>query len=274
VYKLFLDRSLSHEQIQQKVNGKVMLITGAARGFGRDFALKFASCGAKLVLVDLREELVKQTAEECRKLGAEVHHVAADLCISENSKKVVDEAIEKFSGLDHLILNHGMMPVKPVREMSPDLVERVLLGNHVSHALIAKHSLEHLIKSKGQISVMSSTSAHLALYGYSPYCSSKAGLRGFFESLRIEVEDYGVTTTMIYPGPTYTDLIKEVFSNKQPFYQRMLFFSEPEKVTPGIIDAIVKGKRTHYTELSTRITALIRFFFATPVDKLMKYIRY
>ena len=76
------------------------------------------------------------------------------LCI----RKVVDEAIEKFSGLDHLILNHGMMPVKPVREMSPDLVERVLLGNHVSHALIAKHSLEHLIKSKGQISVMSSTS--------------------------------------------------------------------------------------------------------------------
>lgn len=47
-----------------------------------------------------------------------------------------------------------------------------------------------------------------------------------------------------------------------------------QKVTPGIVDAIAKGKRTHYTEMNTRITALIRFFCAPPIDKLMKYIRY
>jgi len=73
-------------------------------------------------------------------------------------RKIVDETIAKFQDLDHLVLNHGMMPVKPVRDMTPELVEKVLLGNHVSHAMIAKHGLDHLIKSKGQISVMCSTS--------------------------------------------------------------------------------------------------------------------
>jgi short-subunit dehydrogenase len=75
-------------------------------------------------------------------------------------------------------------------------------------------------------------------------------IAGFFECLRIEIEDFGVKVAIIYPGPTYTDLIKEVFSDKQPFYQKWLFFSSLEVFFLSIVSFNKAYKISHISRFT------------------------
>lgn len=183
------------------LKNNVAVITGASTGIGEELAYRLAKQGAKLVLTARREDELRRVAEAARALGGEAIVVSADVAKAQDCKRVMDEAIAAYGRIDTLICNAGMtMWAKFADIADAAILERIMQVNYMGAVYCAQYALPHLRHSKGRIVGIASLTALTGVPTRSGYAASKHAMRGFFDSLRIELEDTGVTVTMIYPG--------------------------------------------------------------------------
>ncbi len=181
--------------------GMVIVITGASTGIGEELAHRYASAGAKLVLTARRREELERVAAKVRELGGEALVVPADVGVAADCKRVMDEAVAEFGGIDMLINNAGMtMWARFADIQDAGVLERIMQVNYMGAVYCTQYALPHLLKSKGRIVGISSLTGLTGVPTRTGYAASKHAMRGFFDSLRIELEEDGVTVTMIYPG--------------------------------------------------------------------------
>jgi 3-oxoacyl-[acyl-carrier protein] reductase len=162
-----------------ELEGKVVLITGAARGIGKSIAVEFAKQKAKLVIDDLpeREGLLKNTKDEINLIGAEAVYVIADVRKESEIKTLVAEAINSFGRIDVLINNAGIVYDIEWDKKSEKEWGDTLSTNLIGPYLLIKHAKDALQKSGGTIINISSTNAFKAMNPLSlDYDASKAGL--------------------------------------------------------------------------------------------------
>ena len=187
------------------LKNNVAIITGASTGIGEELAYRLAQQGAYLVLTARRIGELNRVAEKVRAIGVgsgtRVITVSADVAKSENCKKIMDATIQEFGRIDTLVCNAGMtMWAKFADIQDVSILERIMQVNYLGAVYCTHHALPHLIAAKGRIVGVASLTALIGVPTRTGYAASKHAMRGFFDSLRIELAETGVSVTMIYPG--------------------------------------------------------------------------
>ena len=179
----------------------VVIITGASKGIGAELARQLAAKGAKLVLAARNEKELEAVAQQCRDAGAAVVTVRADVAIERDCHAIVAAAVLAYGRLDTLVNNAGVSMwarFSDIEDMS--ILERIMHVNYMGAVYCTHHALPYLRESRGRIVGVSSLAGRTGVPTRTGYSASKHAMTGFFDSLRIELEDDGVTVTMIYPG--------------------------------------------------------------------------
>jgi short-subunit dehydrogenase len=179
----------------------VVAITGASKGIGAELARQLAAKGARLVLAARSENELEDVAAECRKRGANVVAIRADVAVERDCQALVAGAVLAFGRLDTLVNNAGATMwarFEDIHDMA--ILERIMQVNYMGAVYCTHHALPHLRASKGRIVGISSLAGKVGVPTRTGYSAAKHAMTGFFDSLRIELDDSGVTVTMIYPG--------------------------------------------------------------------------
>jgi len=187
--------------------GKTVLITGASTGIGRALALQLAADGAQLVLNARRPEPLEACADECRARGAQVATVVGDVGTAADCERCVAVALQRFGALDVLVNNAGMTMwarFEQVKDLA--LYEQLMRVNYLGAVRCTAAALPHLKASRGLLVAVASMAGLTGVPERTGYAASKHAMVGFFESLRIELEDSGVAVTIVAPDFVVTQL--------------------------------------------------------------------
>ncbi|KAL5262995.1 hypothetical protein ACHWQZ_G008418 [Mnemiopsis leidyi] len=196
LYFLLPSSTISDELLSSHLHDKVVLLTGADCGVGEELAYQVAGLGAKLVLVGESPERLNRIREGVISRGTpeiDILAILFDFTEVNITEEIVKQAINKFGGLDYLVLNHNVKTPGPFLSLSylqnPDFIEQVFTVNLFSHIQLTLHALPYLEKRRGHMFLSSALSGEIPLYGTSStlHSSSIHGLNGFFYSLQQEL---------------------------------------------------------------------------------------
>ena len=190
-----------------RFDGKVAFVTGAAAGIGRATALRLASEGASVYLVDIALEGLEETANLCEKMEAEVGFARCDISSEEDVKSNVQACIDRFGRLDTLCNIAGILLLDHFAKITPDQFRRVLEVNLVGTFMLTQAALPHLLKSKGSIVNTSSTSALAGMPYAAAYGTSKGGVSALTRTLAVEFGKQGLRCNAVNPGSIQTAMM-------------------------------------------------------------------
>ena len=225
------------------LQGKVVLITGGARGIGAEVARRLRNKGAKLVLTDLdKAELDTMAAE----LGGDEHvlTMVADVRDLPAMEAVVGKAVERFGGLDIAVANAGIASYGSVLQVDPEVFRRVLDVNLLGVFHTARAALPALIDRRGYLLIVSSLAAFAAAPGMASYDVSKAGNEHLAHALRLEVAHRGVGIGVAHMSWIDTALVRDTKSDLPSFGNLLKKLPWPLNKTTDVdscATAFVKG---------------------------------
>lgn len=191
--------------------GKIAVITGAGSGIGEALALNFASLGSNLALNDNRPERLEEIAEKCRGLGVEVFSEAFDVSDREAFYGFAERVTGHFGGVDIVINNAGVALSKTtVLDATIEDFEWIIGINLWGVIYGTKAFLPSLLKrSEASIVNISSLFGITGVAYQGPYCTTKFAVRGFTESLRMELMDTNVAVQVVHPGGIKTNIARD-----------------------------------------------------------------
>ena len=223
--------------------GKVVLITGGARGIGFETAKLAHERGAYVALVDLDPDLAAESAEA---IGERAIGIGADVVVAAEIEAAVQTAVERFGRVDVVIANAGITPRKTTtREISTEEWERVVEVNLLGVWRTIRAGIEQVIESRGHFVLISSAYATANGLLNSCYATSKAAVESLGRSLRTELAPHGASASVAYFAFVKTGLISEIFDNPRMDALRQelvpAFMAEPievGQVATALIDGI------------------------------------
>lgn len=186
---------------------KVSIVTGGARGIGRDIALLFAKEGSNIVLFDINQEQLAQTQKDIEALGRSALALAVDVTNSGQVEEAVNKSLDKFSKIDILINNAGINRDALLIRMSERDFDSVLNINLKGTFNCCKAVCKAMMKQKaGRIVNIASIIGLMGNAGQTNYAASKAGIIGLTKSLAKELASRGINVNAIAPGFVETDM--------------------------------------------------------------------
>jgi 3-oxoacyl-[acyl-carrier protein] reductase len=195
--------------------GKVALVTGSSRGVGRATALRLAEGGANVVVNYLSNEIeARETVKMCEERGAETITVAADTSEFLAAQSLAKAAIDRFGGIDLLVLNAGVWEGAPIDEMSEEVWNKVINTNLKSAWAMTKACVPNMKKRGcGSIVMVSSTSGQRGEANYSNYSASKGGMISFTKALATELAPR-IRVNCVAPGWIDTAMVRPAMEDK------------------------------------------------------------
>ncbi|WP_327098049.1 short-chain dehydrogenase/reductase [Nocardia vinacea] len=180
------------------VDGKVVLITGAAQGIGRELANILHARGASVALVDIDRAGVAAAATA---LGPRALPVAADVADREAMRQAIADAVDHFGCLNVVVANAGVVP-RPatLRTLDGRDFDRVIDINLTGVFNTVRPALDHVVTARGHVVVVSSCAAFAPGMAGAPYMISKAGVEQLGRALRVELAPFGATAGVAYFG--------------------------------------------------------------------------
>ena len=195
-----------------RITGKVALVTGSGQGIGRAIALRLASDGADIAIVDVNEGKMKGVADEVKASGRKATTFKADVTKRDDVYAAIDHAEKELGGFDIMINNAGIAQVQPLSEVTPEEVEKILKVN-VEGVLwgiqaAAKKFKER--KQKGKIISASSIAGHDGFEMLGVYSATKFAVRALTQAAAKEFARDGITVNAYCPGIVGTDMWVEI----------------------------------------------------------------
>ena len=222
-----------------RLEGKVALISGGARGMGAAEARLFASEGAKVVLGDVLESEGQQVEAEIAEAGGEAVFVHLDVTSEADWQQAVDTAIERFGGLHILVNNAGIWNGGNVETQTIDGWDRIMDINAKGVFLGTRAAIPAMRESgSGSIVNISSVAGIIGSVGATAYNASKGAVRILTKSTAVQYAAEGIRCNSVHPGPIETQMIREVYPDKETRNSRV---SAIPMGRMGEMDDVAKG---------------------------------
>jgi len=219
------------------------LVTGGGTGIGRGIALALARQGVRVALVGRRLDSLLATADAIQALGQSALPLAADLAEPAAWPKLVDELHQEWGAIDTLVHNAGVLGGGALRDQSLTAIQQGVTTNLTAPIALTHLLLPDLIRQRGRVVLVGSTTSfvpmpYLALYG-----GTKAGLHHWGTALRHELTGLGVHLLIAYPPATATAMTVAMAAQAQATSGRRPLLSSPEVIGATIVRALAQGKR-------------------------------
>lgn len=230
----------------KNLQGKWVLITGAASGIGQALALEFAAAGSNIIIADINEEGMKNTNSQIEARGGKALCIRADMAKVEEIQALADRAIVEAGQVDILVNNAGIAFVSEAQNVTRDEWQKILAINLHGYIFLTHFLLPHMIERRsGHIVNIASLAGLIGVPGFVPYCTTKFGVVGYSEALRVEMAAYGIGVTVICPGVISTPIIQN--SLIKGFDQKMrelpsLVMITPQKAAKIIVCGVRRNK--------------------------------
>lgn len=253
------------------VSGKVVLITGAARGIGAETARRLAARGARLSLVGLEPQRLAALAAE---LGE--GHVWDECDVTDQAmlERAVANTSHKLGSIDVVIANAGIACSGTVAVAPVEALVRTIEVNLIGVVRTVSATLAHVTASKGYYLLVSSAAALAPLPGISTYAAAKSGVEQFGNALRLELAHKGVGVGVIHPAWIDTDLVRDQQRDLKTFNEVLRTLPGPfgsvtsvEDCARAFVRAIEGRKRKTYVPASLAPLAAVRQLFASALSE-------
>ena len=219
-----------------RLEEKVALVTGAARGIGEAIARLFAKEGAAVVIGDILEKEGEATAEDMRAQGGEARFLRLDVT-SEDSWQQAVKTIEEWHGkLNVLVNNAGLVDREAIQDTPLDLWERIMAVNITGVFLGTKHVIPAMRRAGGgSIINISSAFGLIGTANRPAYTASKGGVRLFTKATAIEHAKEGIRANSIHPGYVLTPMTAKYPTEERIAQTPMGRLATPEDIAPGAL---------------------------------------
>jgi short-subunit dehydrogenase len=193
----------------------VIVVTGASDGIGAELARRWAvrrGSDLALVLAARSVDKLEQVAAHCRALGARTLVQRCDVSVQADCRALVELAVATFGGIDTLVNNAGMSAHARFEDTAElAWTEQLMRINHWGAVWCTHAALPHVRQRRGRLVAVASLAGLVGVPGRSAYSATKFAMVGFFESLRTELHDHGVSVTIAYPGVVATETRRRGF---------------------------------------------------------------
>jgi uncharacterized protein len=224
---------------RKKFDRKIVLVTGASSGIGRQVCLDFSSQGAESVILVARSRSKLEELEKIIREGSTITTAVYPCDVSKKNEvtSMGTEILNRFGHIDILVNNAGFGLYGRVQNQSIDQIESTLFTNYLGTVNCTKVFLDSMIMRKsGHIVNIASVAASFGIAGLAAYCASKYAILGFSESLSCELHGTGVHLTVVSPIGVKTNFFNNnTFGGRVPNYTG--FMLEPKKVSNTILRA-------------------------------------
>ncbi len=257
------------------LNGKVALVTGAARGIGFETARQMHLRGASVAVLDLD---AAQASEAAERIGPRAFGIVADVTDQGAMMAAVAEVVEKFGGVDVAVANAGIAQsrIATVRGISGEEWERVFEVDLLGVWRTVRAALPQIVERRGQMVVISSIYAFANGMGNTPYAVAKAGVESLGRALRVELAPHGASATVAYFGWVDTKLVQDAFA--QPDAGRLEELSPdfllkritPDEAAAGLVRGIEERAPRVFVPKWWRYVSALRGIINPLLDRHME----
>jgi NAD(P)-dependent dehydrogenase (short-subunit alcohol dehydrogenase family) len=256
-------------------SNKVVIITGASEGIGRALALELAQQGAKLAISARNKDRLEELASECHDLGAETLVLPADVTIESECRRMVETTAQHWGRIDILVANAGRTMWAKLEELEDSSVlESIMAVNYFGAVYCTRAALPWLLESRGRIVAVASIAGLTGVPARSGYCATKHAMVGFFDSLRIELADRGVTVTVVAPDFVVSKIHRRALDGKgtplgeTPMQEDRIMTAED--CARMMATAIARRKRLLITSRRGKLGRWLKLVWPGLIDRIAK----
>jgi len=236
---------------------KVVLITGASSGIGKQTAIEFAKLGSSIILVARRKNKLEQVENELKQFNVNTLVCVCDVSKKDQVEELSKIVLQKFDSIDILVNNAGFAIYGSVSDLSINEIESQMETNYFGMIYCVKNFLPLMLKKKsGHIVNVASVGASFSVPGVSSYCATKFAMLGFSEGLKHELYGTGVGLTVVSPIMVRTPLFEHPsFTNFSKFSTGVSLSSET------VAKTIIKASNSSRLEIVVPSVARVVIWF-------------
>lgn len=257
------------------VKNKVVWITGASSGIGEALAYALSKKGAKLILSARRRVELERVMSSCEGSVENIKILPLDVAQRSSLRLITAAAIQLFGHVDILINNAGISQRSLAKDTSADVDRKIMEVNYFGTIELTKLLLPHFLERKtGQIVIVSSLVGKFGTPYRSGYSASKHALHGFFDSLRAELHNTGISITIVCPGFIRTNISINALTESGKKLNKMDKAQDkgmpPQTFAKKMIRAIEANKREVYIGGKEKYAVYLKRFFPSIFANIIK----